>query len=84
MFYISGLFVVASPDEIICVGNETIENVCEFNCTNYDFKFKYNWTDETISTKYNLICDRKSIQNDINTVGLAGLAVRRCSVQIGF
>lgn len=64
-------------DEIICGNNENIRNndVCDYNCSTYEYTFHNNWTRETVSTKYNLICDRKSIQNDMSTVGLAGLLV---------
>ena len=62
-------------DEIICGDNETIRNndVCGYNCSSYEYHFDYNWTQETVSTKYNLICDRTSIQKDILSFSLAGM-----------
>ena len=40
-----------------------------------NLKSVYNWTEETLITKYNLVCDRASLNQDITTVGMAGLVL---------
>lgn len=44
-------------------------------CTQNEYRFSENWTSATIASKYNLICERKNLINDMNTIGLAGLLV---------
>ena len=67
-----------SLDDSIC--NEPIEefgDICDSNCNNYTHTFKNNWTEETVASRYNLICKDSAGTHprihDANTIGLGGL-----------
>ena len=48
------------------------ENYCDNECAEFEFSFKNNWTQSTVTTEYLLICDRESYIHDLNSLGFFG------------
>ena len=64
-------------DEIICSGsgNKSFD-YCSDTCGgNISFYFDNNWTEETIVTKYDLLCEKETVVHNMNTLNLAGMLV---------
>ena len=59
-----------------CKVNEEFCNLFdEGKCDNVSYTFVDEWTTETVATQFNLVCDRESRRDNIQSASLLGLMI---------